>query len=283
MLISRILARRFCRSVFDAGEEYQDLFARVCAILQTIRPRPAHIRHMSNLWFMPSTPVLSNGSTDRGLPISYFLNEATDSLDGIVNLWNENVWLASLGGGIGSYWGNLRSIGEKVGANGKTSGIIPFMRVMDSLTLAFLRGRSGADRRRSIFASTIQRLRNSSNYAVRPAVIQPQGPEPAPWYHYHRRVHACGRERRGMGPQEPKGRAIIRKVSAPQCGSVCCRPDQTGEPYLLYIDHVNKAIPEHHKLAGLEVKMSNLCSEITLPTVLTRIANRERPCAACRR
>ena len=63
-----------------------------------------------------------------------------DSLDGIVNLWNENVWLASLGGGIGSYWGNLRSIGEKVGANGKTSGIIPFIRVMDSLTLAISQG-----------------------------------------------------------------------------------------------------------------------------------------------
>ena len=95
---------------------------------------------MSRLWFMPSTPVLSNGGTERGLPISCFLNEASDSLDGIVDLWNENVWLAARGGGIGSYWGNLRSIGEKVSANGKTSGIIPFIRVMDSLTLAISQG-----------------------------------------------------------------------------------------------------------------------------------------------
>ena len=78
--------------------------------------------------------------TNRGLPISCFLNEASDSLDGIVGLWNENVWLASKGGGIGSYWGNLRSIGEKVGAVGKTSGVIPFIRVMDSLTLAISQG-----------------------------------------------------------------------------------------------------------------------------------------------
>ena len=78
--------------------------------------------------------------TTRGLPISCFLNEATDSLDGILGLWNENVWLASKGGGIGSYWGNLRSIGEKVGAVGKTSGVIPFIRVMDSLTLAISQG-----------------------------------------------------------------------------------------------------------------------------------------------
>ena len=60
---------------------------------------------------MPATPVLSNAGTTRGLPISCFLNEASDSLDGIVNLWSENVWLAAKGGGIGSYWGNLRSIG----------------------------------------------------------------------------------------------------------------------------------------------------------------------------
>jgi ribonucleoside-diphosphate reductase alpha chain len=78
--------------------------------------------------------------TDRGLPISCFLNEANDSLDGILDLWSENVWLAARGGGIGSYWGNLRSIGEKIGRVGKTSGIIPFIKVMDSLTLAISQG-----------------------------------------------------------------------------------------------------------------------------------------------
>ena len=82
----------------------------------------------------------SNGGTQRGLPISCFLNEANDSLEGILGLWNENVWLAARGGGIGSYWGNLRSIGEKVGMNGKTSGVVPFIRVMDSLTLAISQG-----------------------------------------------------------------------------------------------------------------------------------------------
>ena len=94
----------------------------------------------SNLWFMPATPVLSNGGTERGLPISCFLNEAGDSLEGILDLWSENVWLAARGGGIGSYWGNLRSIGEKIGKVGKTSGIIPFIKVMDSLTLAISQG-----------------------------------------------------------------------------------------------------------------------------------------------
>ncbi len=73
---------------------------------------------------MPATPILSNGGTDREVcRFHCFLNEADDSLGDIVNLWNENVWLASRGGGIGSYWGNLRSIGEKVGQMAKLLGL----------------------------------------------------------------------------------------------------------------------------------------------------------------
>ncbi len=123
------------------GESYQDLFARVAAHFADDTAHAQRLYdYISNLWFMPATPVLSNGGTKRGLPISCFLNEASDSLEGILGLWNENVWLAARGGGIGSFWGNLRSIGERVGHNGKTSGVVPFIRVMDSLTLAISQG-----------------------------------------------------------------------------------------------------------------------------------------------
>ena len=123
------------------GESYQDLFARVA---RQYADDPAHAQrlydYMSKLWFMPATPILSNGGAGRGLPISCFLNSVNDSLDGIVGTWNENVFLASNGGGIGTYWGGVRSIGEPVKGSGQTSGIIPFLRVMDSLTLAISQG-----------------------------------------------------------------------------------------------------------------------------------------------
>jgi ribonucleoside-diphosphate reductase alpha chain len=113
-------------------ETYQDLFARVSGYYADDQEHADRLyEYIANLWFTPATPVLSNGGTDRGLPISCFLNESSDSLAGIVTLWNENVLLASRGGGIGSFWGNLRSIGETVRGNGKTSGIIPFIKVMD--------------------------------------------------------------------------------------------------------------------------------------------------------
>ena len=123
------------------GEKYQDLFARVADAYCDDQAHAQRVYdYISKLWFMPATPVLSNGGTGRGLPISCYLNSVSDSLEGIVAIWNENVWLASRGGGIGTYWGNVRGIGEPVGLNGKTSGIIPFVRVMDSLTLAISQG-----------------------------------------------------------------------------------------------------------------------------------------------
>ncbi len=123
------------------GENFQDLFARVADAYADDQDHAQRLYdYISNLWFMPATPVLSNGGTNRGLPISCYLNSVEDSLSGIVGTWNENVWLASKGGGIGTYWGNVRGIGEPVGLNGKTSGIIPFVRVMDSLTLAISQG-----------------------------------------------------------------------------------------------------------------------------------------------
>ena len=123
------------------GESYQDLFVRVASAYADDAVHAQRIYdYISKLWFMPATPVLSNGGTGRGLPISCYLNSVDDSLEGIVNTWNENVWLAARGGGIGTYWGSVRGIGEPVGLNGKTSGIIPFVRVMDSLTLAISQG-----------------------------------------------------------------------------------------------------------------------------------------------
>src|SRR5499427_3004028 len=123
------------------GESYQDMFARVATAFADDADHAQRVYdYISNLWFMPATPVLSNGGAGRGLPISCFLNAVPDSLDGIQGVWNENVHLASNGGGIGTYWGGVRSIGEKVKGAGQTSGIIPFIRVMDSLTLAISQG-----------------------------------------------------------------------------------------------------------------------------------------------
>jgi len=264
-------------------ESYQDLFARVAAHYADDSEHAQRLyNYISNLWFMPSTPVLSNGGTKRGLPISCFLNEANDSLGGIVNLWNENVWLAAKGGGIGSYWGNLRSIGEKVGANGKTSGIIPFIRVMDSLTLAISQG--SLRRGSAAIYLPIDHPEIEEFIELR----RPTGGDPnrkaLNLHHgilltdeFMRLVEEDGE----MPLRSPKDKHVVRTVSARSLWiRLLTARVETGEPYFIYIDHVNKAIPEHHKLGNLEVKMSNLCSEITLPTGMDK-DGKERTAVCC--
>ncbi|MEE8334705.1 MAG: ribonucleotide reductase N-terminal alpha domain-containing protein, partial [Alphaproteobacteria bacterium] len=251
------------------GENFQDLFARVATHYADDSAHAQRLYdYISNLWFMPSTPVLSNGGTKRGLPISCFLNEASDSLDGIVGLWNENVWLAAKGGGIGSYWGNLRSIGERVGANGKTSGIIPFIRVMDSLTLAISQG--SLRRGSAAIYLPIDHPEIEEFIELR----RPAGGDPnRKALNLHHGILLTDEfmrlvESNGELPlRSPKDRHVVRTISARALWIrlLTCRVE-TGEPYFVFIDHVNRAIPEHHKLANLQVKMSNLCTEITLPT-----------------
>jgi ribonucleoside-diphosphate reductase alpha chain len=250
-------------------ESYQDLFARVAMYYSDDN---AHAQRMydyiSKLWFMPATPVLSNGGTNRGLPISCFLNETDDSLESIVDLWNENVWLASRGGGIGSYWGNVRSIGEKVGRNGKTSGIVPFIRVMDSLTLAISQG----SLRRGSAACYLPVWHPEIEEFVE--MRRPTGGDPnRKALNLHHGILITNRFMEAVEKDEdwalksPKDGHVVDKIKARDLWiRILTARIETGEPYIVYIDHVNDQIPHHHKLAGLTVKMSNLCSEITLPT-----------------
>ncbi len=265
------------------GEEFQDLFARVAMYYSDDSAHAQRLYdYISKLWFMPATPVLSNGGTERGLPISCFLNEAGDSLEGIVDLWNENVWLAARGGGIGSYWGNLRSIGEKVGRNGKTSGIIPFIRVQDSLTLAISQG----SLRRGSAACYLQVSHPEIEEFIE--MRRPTGGDPnRRALNLHHGVVIPDAFMRAVERDEewalisPRDQSVVRKVSARELWiRILTARIETGEPYMLFIDHVNRAIPEHHKLAGLNVKMSNLCSEITLPTGLDP-DGKERTAVCC--
>ncbi|MCB1841006.1 MAG: ribonucleoside-diphosphate reductase subunit alpha, partial [Alphaproteobacteria bacterium] len=230
----------------------------------------------------PATPVLSNGGTNRGLPISCFLNESGDSLEDIVALWNENVWLASLGGGIGSYWGNVRSIGEKVGRNGKTSGIIPFIRVMDSLTLAISQG----SLRRGSAAIYLPVWHPEIEEFIE--IRRPTGGDPnRKALNLHQGVLIPNRFMEAVRNDEewalksPKDGHVVDRVSARDLWiRLLTARIETGEPYFIFIDHVNDAIPDHHKMAGLNVKMSNLCSEITLPTGRDHLGN-DRTAVCC--
>ncbi len=265
------------------NESYQDLFARVASIYADNNLHAQRIyNYISDLWFMPATPILSNGGTERGLPISCFLNEAGDSLDGILDLWNENVWLAAKGGGIGSYWGNLRSIGEKIGRVGKTSGIIPFIKVMDSLTMAISQG----SLRRGSAACYLPIDHPEIEEFIE--MRRPTGGDPnRRSLNLHHGVLVSDAFMRAVETnsewalKSPRDGIVQSTVSARNLWiRLLTARVETGEPYIIFVDTVNRLIPQHHKLAGLNVKTSNLCSEITLPTGVDKDGN-DRTAVCC--
>ncbi len=265
------------------NESFQDLFARVASTYADNNLHGQKIyNYISDLWFMPATPILSNGGTTRGLPISCFLNEAGDSLEGILDLWSENVWLAAKGGGIGSYWGNLRSIGEKIGKVGKTSGIIPFIKVMDSLTMAISQG----SLRRGSAACYLPIDHPEIEEFIE--MRRPTGGDPnRKSLNLHHGILVSDAFMRAVETDDqwalksPKNGIIHTTVSARNLWiRLLTARIETGEPYIIFIDTVNRLIPQHHKLAGLNIKTSNLCSEITLPTGIDK-DGKDRTAVCC--
>ena len=264
------------------GESFQDMFARVA---RTYGDDADHAQrlydYISKLWFMPATPVLSNGGADRGLPISCFLNGVGDSLDEIVGTWNENVALASNGGGIGTYWGNVRSIGEKVKHAGATSGIIPFIRVMDSLTLAISQGslrRGSAACYLDVHHPEIEEFLE---------IRKPSGDFNRKSLNLHHGINitdafmeavAKGEE---FGLKSPKTGEVLRTVNARKLWQKILEVRlATGEPYLLFTDTVNRQMAKHQRDLGLKVSTSNLCSEIMLHTGKDHLGH-ERTAVCC--
>lgn len=250
------------------GESYQDLFVRVASAYADDQAHAQRLYdYISKLWFMPATPVLSNGGTGRGLPISCYLNSVDDSLEGIVNTWNENVWLASRGGGIGTYWGSVRGIGEPVGLNGKTSGIIPFVRVMDSLTLAISQG----SLRRGSAACYLDVSHPEIEEFLE--IRKPSGDFNRKALNLHHGVLITDafmeavRDGTEWELKSPKDNSVRARVDARALFQKLVETRlATGEPYIVFIDKVNSTMPRHHRELGLKVSTSNLCSEITLPT-----------------
>ncbi|MBL4538227.1 MAG: ribonucleoside-diphosphate reductase subunit alpha [Oceanicaulis sp.] len=264
------------------GESYQDMFARVStAYADDLEHAQRLYDYMSNLWFMPATPVLSNGGADRGLPISCFLNSVDDSLGDIVSTWTENVWLASNGGGIGTYWGSVRSIGEKVGQNGQTSGIIPFIRVMDSLTLAISQGslrRGSAAVYLDIHHPEIEEFLE---------IRKPSGDFNRKSLNLHHGLNVSDAFMEAVAKDEdfelisPRSGEVVKTVNARKLWQKILEVRlQTGEPYILFSDTVNNNMPAHQRKLGLKVRQSNLCSEITLPTGVDHLGN-DRTAVCC--
>jgi len=261
---------------YKVGEEKspQESFARAAEAFSDDEAHAQRIYdYASKRWFMFSSPILSNAGTKRGLPISCFLNYVEDSLESISKHWDENVWLASRGGGIGGYWGNIRSVDEVTSRGSKSNGAIPFLKVVDAQMPAISQGIT----RRGAYAAYLDinhpeieefiNLRKNTGDMNRKCLN----------LHHGINITDDFMEAVENGSQfnllSPKTKEVIKTVDAREIFQRIIETRlETGEPYLHFIDESNRQLPYFQQALGLKIHQSNLCSEIILPTNESRTA-----------
>lgn len=270
------------RYLIEGENSPQDAFARAA---RAFADDDAHAQRLydyaSQLWFMFSTPVLSNGGTKRGLPISCFLNYADDSRTGITDHYVENAFLSSVGGGIGGCWSGVRSVGSKTSNGSESTGVIPFMKVVDAEMLAFSQGIT----RRGSYAAYLHMSHPEIEEFL--DVRKPTGGDVnRKSVNLHHGVVVPDRfmeliEGATMHENfddsweliDPHSGRVVKTVSAKTLWvKLIQNRVETGEPYIMFENTVQDALPEFQKKLGLQVHHSNLCSEITLPTDASRTA-----------
>ena len=260
----------------------QDAFARAA---RTFADDDDHAQRLydyaSKLWFMFSTPILSNGGTSRGLPISCFLNYVDDSREGITEHYTENAFLSSVGGGVGGCWSGVRSVGSKTSNGSESTGVIPFMKVVDAEMLAFSQGVT----RRGSYAAYLDISHPEVEEFL--DVRKPTGGDinrKSTNLHHgvvvsDKFMQCIENATRIPGYDDswdlidPHSGEVKKTVSAKALWvKLIQNRVETGEPYIMFGDTVDEAVPEFQREMGLKVHQSNLCSEITLPTDKDRTA-----------
>lgn len=270
------------RYLVEGEKSPQDAFARAaCAFADDKDHAQRLYDYASRLWFMFSTPLLSNGGTSRGLPISCFLNYVEDSREGITGHYTENAFLSSVGGGIGGSWSDIRSVGSKTSKGSESTGVIPFLKVVDAEMLAFSQGVT----RRGSYAAYLDMSHpeieefldvrkptggdiNRKSTNLHHGVVIPDS--------FMEIIENCT-VNKGANDDwdliDPHSGKVVKTVSAKALWvKLIQNRVETGEPYIMFGDTVQRGLPQPQQDMGLKVHHSNLCSEITLATDEERTA-----------
>lgn len=258
-------------------EDLQNFFARVATGVARGDAALAQRLYdgMSQQYFMLATPVLTNAGTNRGMQISCFLNRAADSVESVCgSIIAENAQISKGGGGIGTYYGDVRGKGAKISWGGIAGGTIPFIKMIDSLVPAINQGgtRKGA-------AAVYQRVDHPDIEEFLNIRKPTGGDENRRCMNLNHGVCLTDEFMRAVESGSdydlicPNSKKSVGKLNAREIWTHILKIRfETGEPYILFVDTINRTAPEWHKAMGLEVVQSNLCSEITLPTTYDRTA-----------
>ena len=229
--------------------------------------------YSSKHWLSYSTPILAFGRSQKGLPISCYLNYINDTAEGLVENLSETNWLSMLGGGVGIGFG-IRAADEK------STGVLPHLKMYDASSLAYRQGRT----RRGSYAAYLDV--DHPDILIFLELRKPTGDPNQRCLNMHHGINISHKfmnllEECMIDPNkddtwellDPSGGEVRDTISAKELWQrIIEMRMQTGEPYIHFIDTSNEHLPEFLRERGLKIHQSNLCSEIILPTDKDRTA-----------
>ena len=209
-------------------------------------------KYIWNGWIGLASPVISNMGTDRGLPISCYGIDTPDSIRGIGLTNAELMRLTSKGGGVGISVSRIRPRGDEITGNGKSEGVVPWCKIYDSSIIATNQG-------------NVRRGAASVNLDI-------EHPDIDEFLEIRRPKGDVNRQCLNLHQCVVVGDSFMRKLEARDSeamnrwAKILKARMETGEPYIMFKDNVNKNNPIAYRMNNLDVTMTNICSEITLFT-----------------
>jgi ribonucleoside-diphosphate reductase alpha chain len=193
-----------------------------------------------------ASPVISNFGANSGLPISCYSNHISDSVPSIYSHLKESAALSQHGGGVGTYFGDVRPAGAPISSGGgKSTGVVPWMRQYDQCASVVSQG--GV--RRGSFA-----LYLPIDHPDLPEVLRTkdhsQG-DPRDFVDSNIAVTITDEWVESLLSGDKNKQKLFGEVLKARLVS--------GSPYIIFIDNANRANPECYTQRGLSVKLSNLC------------------------
>jgi ribonucleoside-diphosphate reductase alpha chain len=209
-------------------------------------------KYIWNGWIGLASPVLSNTGTDRGLPISCFGIDTPDSIRGIGLTNAELMKLTALGGGVGISVSRIRPRGTAITGNGKSEGVVPWCKIYDSSIIATNQGsvRRGA----ASVNLDINHLDIKEFFQIR----RPKGDPNRQCLNLHQCVVIDDAFMKRLNDRDSEAMSLWLEILKTRV--------ETGEPYIMFKDSVNKNNPLAYAMNNLDVSMTNICTEITLHT-----------------
>jgi ribonucleoside-diphosphate reductase alpha chain len=204
--------------------------------------------YMSRGWYSLASPIWANFGLKRGLPISCFGSYIGDTMDSILTGVAEVGMMSKMGGGTSAYFGDLRSRGSEISTGGKSSGPVHFMELFETVTNVV----SQSNVRRGSFAGY---LPIEHGDVLEFLSIRNDG---HPIQNMSFGVTITDKWMREMVDGDKDKRKIWAKVIQKRF--------ESGYPYIMWSDTVNKNKPQVYKDNRMKIYASNLCSEICLST-----------------